>query len=126
MNFAWPTHSSWQKPQPQYGTDRIPPPTQKIFTFINSSASDIIPSIHKLRELDGGNLVTKFPQNPSFMAALNRSRTIMSSAPSMIPSTEPKSTSIRPSNLAVYNMQRNMFERVKVTGTGCGSCRGNK
>ena len=57
-----------------------------------------------------------FPQNPSFVAAMNRSK----AAP------KPVLAAVVRSNPAAYSMQRNMFERVKTTGNGCASCRGNK
>ena len=107
MNFAWPVHSSWQ--QPSQRLDRIPAPTQR------TRVLDPIEIRKQLEGLEGR--VTAFPQNPSFIAALNRSKSV--SLPSV-------SRQIPPTNPAVYGMQRNMFERVKVTGNGCGSCRGNK
>jgi hypothetical protein len=100
MSFAWPTHISWQqhvaKPIPTLRAD-----IQKLeaTTRANTTRSDPM---------------TVFPKNPSFVAALNRSKTV--TVRTLSPATNP----------AVYVMQRNMFERVKTTGNGCLSCRGNK
>ena len=123
MSFAWPTHISWQqhvaKPIPTLRSD-----IQKLeaTTRANTTRSDPM---------------TVFPKNPSFVAALNRSKTV--TVRTLSPATDTytsfryhpqRSTCLRQSdfesNPAVYVMQRNMFERVKTTGNGCLSCRGNK
>ena len=104
-------HSSWKQKQ-QQRIDYIPPPS--------------LPTQEQsIRSLDR---VASFPQNPSFVAALNRAKTVSLHAVSLAKpvSSLPTNPAVSRTNHAVYGMQRNMFERVKVTGTGCGSCRGNK
>ena len=69
-----------------------------------------------------------FPQNPSFMAALNRSRTVgpMSANRTVIETKPPVVRTTIATTPAIYGMQRNMFERAHISNGGCSSCRGNK